>query len=316
MSNLKTLLPKMDKVLIPVEGSECSKKAIFFAGYLLAPLDKEVLEEIDLLHVISAGFLETTAPKIDFRVEFIKESSFFKRLREEYIQSKAQPLLDWAEQELKKRGITVPIKKIVLEGDPPKEIVDFSQKKGLHTVIMGRRGFSCLKERFVGSCSLAVCHRPGAHTTYVVGQKVNGTCPVERLLVPIDGSACSVAALREACGLLLAFKEKVKSLKLLLVIDVAYESDHLLERIEEAKNLLKQFKEKAVSFGVSESLIQEEWRIGRPANEIVSMAQEENIDVVIMGRRGLSGIKELIMGSVSNKVLHKAESFTLALVTA
>ncbi len=317
MTNLKELLPKLAKVLVPVEGSDCSQRAVTFAGCLLAPLSTQVVEEVDLVHVLSAGYLETSAQRIDFRVEVLKETSLFQKLREEYLEEKVYPLLNWAEQELNRLGVRTSIKKQVLEGDPAKEIVNFAQKGGFQTVIMGRRGLSCLKERFLGSCSLAVCHRPGAHTTYVVGQKVeNEDCPVPRILVPIDGSEHSLAALREACGLALAFGEKMERLTLFYVVDAAYDPDRLLDRLDEAKVLLKEAQVKALSFGVPEDLIQVETRVGRPANEIVAFAKEERFNIVMMGRRGLSGIKELIMGSVSSKVLHKAEDFTVALISS
>jgi nucleotide-binding universal stress UspA family protein len=35
-------------------------------------------------------------------------------------------------------------------------------------------------------------------------------------------------------------------------------------------------------------------------------AAEHNFDLIVMGSRGLSVIKELIMGSVSSKVIHHA----------
>ena len=41
---------------------------------------------------------------------------------------------------------------------------------------------------------------------------------------------------------------------------------------------------------------------GRPADVIVETAQEGNFDIIIMGSRGLGGIKKHILGSVSGRV--------------
>ena len=41
---------------------------------------------------------------------------------------------------------------------------------------------------------------------------------------------------------------------------------------------------------------------GRPADVIVEIAQERNFDIIVMGSRGLGGIKEFILGSVSGRV--------------
>ncbi len=41
-----------------------------------------------------------------------------------------------------------------------------------------------------------------------------------------------------------------------------------------------------------------------PADAICEMSQKENVNLVVMGNRGLKGIGELFLGSVSNKVAH------------
>ena len=45
---------------------------------------------------------------------------------------------------------------------------------------------------------------------------------------------------------------------------------------------------------------------GNPANQIISLAESEGIDMVFMGSRGLGDAKALLMGSVSHKVMHLA----------
>lgn len=46
-------------------------------------------------------------------------------------------------------------------------------------------------------------------------------------------------------------------------------------------------------------------RYGNPAAKIVEEAEAENADIVVMGSRGLSGLKELMLGSVSRGVINK-----------
>ena len=41
---------------------------------------------------------------------------------------------------------------------------------------------------------------------------------------------------------------------------------------------------------------------------IVKFAKSLNYDIIIIGARGQSGIKDVFLGSVSNYVLHKAKS--------
>lgn len=49
-----------------------------------------------------------------------------------------------------------------------------------------------------------------------------------------------------------------------------------------------------------------EVQVGEPADEIVDLARLEHVDLIVIGSRGLSPIKEMLLGSVSNKVLHTA----------
>ena len=45
---------------------------------------------------------------------------------------------------------------------------------------------------------------------------------------------------------------------------------------------------------------------GRPADMIIETAKEENVDIIVMGSRGLGGIKQLFLGSVSDRVADEA----------
>lgn len=47
-------------------------------------------------------------------------------------------------------------------------------------------------------------------------------------------------------------------------------------------------------------------KFGSPANTIISLAKNENFNLIVVGSRGLSGLNEFILGSVSNKVSHAA----------
>jgi universal stress protein A len=47
-------------------------------------------------------------------------------------------------------------------------------------------------------------------------------------------------------------------------------------------------------------------RIGMAAGEIVSLAQEESVDLIVVGTHGRTGVKHLVMGSVARSVLKTA----------
>ena len=45
---------------------------------------------------------------------------------------------------------------------------------------------------------------------------------------------------------------------------------------------------------------------GRPADKIIETAKEGNFNLIVMGSRGLGGIKQLFLGSVSDRVADEA----------
>lgn len=47
-------------------------------------------------------------------------------------------------------------------------------------------------------------------------------------------------------------------------------------------------------------------QVGDPARSICEVADTLNVDLIIVGRRGYSGLNELLMSSVSNYVVHHA----------
>lgn len=66
---------------------------------------------------------------------------------------------------------------------------------------------------------------------------------------------------------------------------------------------LVEAKAQAEAAGVMAEHIQ---KGGRPGTTICEVAQELGVDLIILGRRGHSGLSELLMGSVSNYVMHHA----------
>jgi nucleotide-binding universal stress UspA family protein len=74
---------------------------------------------------------------------------------------------------------------------------------------------------------------------------------------------------------------------------------------EAIERILRKSKEKLVKLGWPESQIQirtQEKRIG-PARDILFEADKGMVDAIVMGRRGLSKLAELFLGSISNKVI-------------
>ena len=76
-----------------------------------------------------------------------------------------------------------------------------------------------------------------------------------------------------------------------------------------AEQIIKNAVNKATDAGVRE--VSSATRAGDYANSIIAVAEEQNADMIVMGRRGLSNLKGLLFGSVSQKVSQRANCSVL-----
>jgi nucleotide-binding universal stress UspA family protein len=74
-------------------------------------------------------------------------------------------------------------------------------------------------------------------------------------------------------------------------------------RSESAK-ILERCKDMANKSGINIHTVLIE---GDPASKIIRYSEMERFDIIIIGSRGMGQFKEMILGSVSNKVLHHAK---------
>jgi len=137
-----------------------------------------------------------------------------------------------------------------------------------------------------------------------------------KILVPTDGSKGALAAIELARDLLSGGIGKAVSL--VHIASIAKElADYSIintKRVDEESvkvKLMRQgnqilvqgkaiFEQAALPIDTIVELFDD------PGERIVQIAQEQNFDLIVMGSRGISVIRELILGSVSSKVLHKA----------
>lgn len=317
MNKIECPVPKM---LIPVDGSEHSMRAVEFAGYLGISLGKN-LAGIALLRVIAGRYMSQHIPYIDFRAEIMKLSDSFKKFKEEHIEKNVKPALDKGEKIIKDMGIKIDIEKLISEGDPAHEIVRLADDKKFSSIIMARRGLSEIAELLLGSVTNKVVHSAIRQTVYIVGKKIlrDKNCPVKKILVPVDGSSYSMKGAEHVACLTADLKSYMSRITLLRVINLALYEKRLREGIDsedEAVKILNEAKYLFLQAGIPESIITTKVRVGNPPEEILSEAQQGDYNLIVMGRRGRSAIKDLILGGVSTTVLHRIQNPTLAIVSS
>ena len=85
----------------------------------------------------------------------------------------------------------------------------------------------------------------------------------------------------------------------------------LLQRqIEEAKTILKSYSEQAMRHGVTAA---SDYKVGEAGPQMCEIASQWGADLIVVGRRGLTGLAEAFLGSVSNYVVHHAPCSVLVI---
>ena len=127
------------------------------------------------------------------------------------------------------------------------------------------------------------------------------------MLVAVDGSESSKKAFDQSVFLAQKCNSKLYVVHVVLDWEYGGDSAATFELIEELRakgmELLEGCKTQAIQSNVQVETLLEQ---GDYAHEIIEVAKRNGCDVIIMGSRGMSPIKELLLGSVSLKVMHHA----------
>ena len=91
-----------------------------------------------------------------------------------------------------------------------------------------------------------------------------------------------------------------------------YQTQRLLieEQIEEAQALLEHYRQEALNQGVPLEAVAQ---VGEAGHLVCEAAKEWEADLVVIGRRGRSGLAEAFLGSVSNYVVNHAPCAVLVI---
>ncbi len=81
------------------------------------------------------------------------------------------------------------------------------------------------------------------------------------------------------------------------------QQERLQRELQENKDWLQTYVEQATAKGIP---TQSKCQVGHSGPLIRDLAKDWNADLIVMGRRGLSGLQEVFLGSVSNYILHPA----------
>jgi nucleotide-binding universal stress UspA family protein len=287
---------KINEILVPVDFSECSNKAVDFALHL----GEKFNAHITLLHVVTLFHeeLNEEARLQDF--EKIVQS------RERWIHEKLKEHKNAADQH------NLKVESILLRGFATADkILEYIRENNFDLVIMGSHGRTGIKHLLQGSVSEKVVRLSNIPVLTIHHSTKNYDPKI--ILVPIDFSKFSKIAVKRAQSFAKLYNAKIIFLHIIeQVIHPAFYAASI-ESVFQIDPDLKQRTLKKLKEFVDISGIESDYLVleGKAYKEIVETAKENNVDLIVMATRGLTGLDYFLLGSTAERVVRMAECSVL-----
>ena len=133
-----------------------------------------------------------------------------------------------------------------------------------------------------------------------------------KILVAIDQSLLSSIVLEQALDYALKDGAKLMAFHCINSGTLSDLPPHLYFEVEteKAQEWLQPYCQKAADQGTPVECVVE---VGQPGPSICDLAERWSADLIILGRRNQTGLTRLLLGSVSNHVVHHAPCSVLVL---
>lgn len=127
----------------------------------------------------------------------------------------------------------------------------------------------------------------------------------KKILVPLDGSKLAEGILPRVEWLAKIHDAQVTLLRVALAHTFPGMDpiQHQVKVVREAEEYLAKIEGDLRSVGVKVNSVV---RYGNEAQEIVDHARDRGFDLIAMSTHGRTGVSQLVLGSVANKVIHLA----------
>ncbi len=281
------------RILFAVDESESAIKAASVLRQFTPP------DHLHVLHVVNiAQYLHPSVP-------FPVATNYYDRLQEALVRD-GQVLLKqvhgYLADAFKDIAPSTRVDTSLEIGSPAAKIIEAVRKHKPDLLVLGSRGLGKLQEWVVDSVSHKVASE--AHCPVLIVKR--GSREISKVLLAYDGSADADRAVDFLQNRL--FRDKLE-LTIATVLPskppgVRKSDDEGEQFVVFVKRAMAQLAERICCqlsrcYGASTQVLE-----GDPASVLSEVATERMMDLVVVGARGLTGIKRFLLGSVSHNLLH------------
>lgn len=279
------------RILVPVDGSHSCLHAKMFTSSIARKFNSKVT----VVHVASHEFMHP-----ELKAQYQLPHSILHKIDEAYLET-GKKIIRNAEEMFREAKIPVDARLVTYE-DPAEYLLELIKNEKYDLVVIGNRAETQSERYSLGSVTEKIA-RHAECPVLIVKKKPK----VENLLVAVDGSKYAEKALEFAAQL-----AKVYDGKLALV---HVEEDKLIRiggpQVVDCLGTVGECILKDAATKVQDVAFDKILEYGSPAEIIIKIAKKANVDIVVVGSRGLSSVRRYLLGSVSDDISMHARSSVL-----
>ncbi len=287
--------PTIESILVPTDGSEGARRGTRRGIDLAATVDAD-------LHVLSVAdtdrmFGSPSAPSADDR-----------RKQEQRLEDEARRATESAAG-LARTHLPGRITTAVERGTPFQAINEYVDSHDVDLIVMGTEGTTGLERVLLGSVTektLRTASVPVVTVAPTADVDEVGNETYEDVLVPTDDSEGAQAAIEWGITLAGVYDATMHTLYSVETsrfggTEGAAEMHEALEQT--GRDALETVRERARAAGIS---VAGSIASGPAARAILSYSEQQDVDLVVMGTHGRSGVSRYLIGSVTETVVRNA----------
>jgi len=231
----------------------------------------------------------------------------------------AQAYLNQVASTMTANGVVIETK--IVNGSSAEAIVQYAEGAGVDLIVMSSHGRTGSRRWVYGSVAEKVMHHAPCATAIIRAHVEVSMFENRKILVPIDGSELAERALGPALALARAVNSNVYLLRVVAAGEPMAESMRPTGEQVEAALTATDLEEKGVAEAYLQSVFSrfENTRLffdvqttsGDVADTIVTYADDNHVDLIVISSHGRSGLGRWLHGSVAEKVLRGATCATL-----
>lgn len=287
---------QIKKILFPTDFSTCSEQAFDYA----LEITRRFNAELHLLHCI------VVYNATDSFTSISGLEAVYEKLKDLSVENMTRMIEKNSAQDLKIEQQHIP----AISAGPM--IIDYAEKYDIDLIVMGTNGRQGVSHMLLGSIAEKAVQSAKCPVLTVrekLVTKADGI--IAKILVPIDFSQPSLAALEYAKNIARIYQSRLQLLHVierpkyapiypLDSISLANKESNLQGKLmTELATIAKNLEEPSIECDI---FVVE----GQASRDITKFAKEHGSDLIVISTQGLTGVEHFLMGSVAEKVVRRA----------